>query len=64
MTELKPCPFCGGKGEILKSHNCEERPYLVICSNDECKASVGIFSNTKEEAIETWNRREGNETNE
>ena len=57
MTELKPCPFCGYKAELLKSHSCDEIPYFVICSNDKCKASLGYFSKTKEKAIESWNRR-------
>lgn len=67
MTELKPCPFCGGKAG-LSSFFYEERQHYpfygeVICF--KCQANVGStgFSKSKEEAedkaIEAWNRRDG-----
>ena len=55
-TELKPCPFCGGEAEMLKSPRCE-RKYVVICKNELCYASVGNYSFTKENAILAWNTR-------
>lgn len=57
MNELKPCPFCGGEAEAIKAHHIFEKPYVVICGNKECRASLGEFSKTREEAIEAWNRR-------
>lgn len=57
MSELKPCPFCGGEAEVIKAHQIFERPYVVICKNTKCRASLGEFSSTREEAIEAWNRR-------
>ena len=44
MDKLKKCPFCGGEAEI----------FWVICK--ECTAETKDFD-TKEEAIEAWNRR-------
>ena len=49
--ELKPCPFCGGHAII---DGCDDTLWIVICK--ECNASIG-YKETKEEAIEAWNRR-------
>ena len=48
MTELKPCPFCGGEAKL--SSNGKE----VVCLG--CEA-LGPFCDTEAEAIEAWNRR-------
>lgn len=58
MSELKPCPFCGGEAKIVKS---PENEYIAICRNKQCNASVGFFPNTRKEAIEAWNRRADDE---
>ena len=49
--KLKPCPFCGGHAII---DGCDDTLWIVICK--ECNASIG-YKETKEEAIEEWNRR-------
>ena len=49
--KLKPCPFCGGEAII---DGCDETLWIVICK--ECNASIG-YKETKEEAIEAWNKR-------
>lgn len=49
--ELKPCPFCGGHAII---DGCDDTLWIVICK--ECNASIG-YKETKEEAIEAWNKR-------
>lgn len=62
MDEIKPCPFCGGNAFA----SCEEYPtgekawhiYHMNdgnCFIDDC--IVGDYE-TKEEAVEAWNRRE------
>lgn len=56
MTQLKPCPFCGGKAEMLISEYEDSRKeYLVACT--ECDGMVERWRKTEEEAAEQWNRR-------
>ena len=52
MAELKPCPFCGGVAEISLLFG----RYGVACSS--CQgAIIPCPYQSKEEAIEAWNRR-------
>lgn len=56
MEKLKPCPFCGGKAEMLISEYEDSRKeYLVDCT--ECCGMVERWVDTEEEAVEQWNRR-------
>ena len=48
MSELKPCPFCGGEAEL--DEYCGK--YVVFCKNASCS-----WRKTKAEAIEAWNAR-------
>ena len=60
MEKLKPCPFCGGKAEMLISEYEDSRKeYLVACT--ECDGIVERWRETEEEAVEQWNRRVNNE---
>lgn len=62
MADLLKCPFCGGEAEVVKAHsNTTEFPYVVVCKNDLCNASVGRFSASREKAIEAWNTRKPEE---
>ena len=51
--ELKPCPFCEGKAEITSYHNA-----VIFVQCTDCYATFPHFD-SKEEAIEAWNRRAG-----
>ena len=60
---LKPCPFCGGKGEVYQAPTMlnlkiDDDVYWVQCRN--CFSRVGN-SYSKVEAINAWNRRTDNE---
>ena len=57
--ELKPCPFCGGKAEIIIFNT---GTVTVGCTNEECDITMGKAFFTDEEAIRHWNRRTNNET--
>ena len=52
MSELKPCPFCGG--EALIDIYGAEGTYKVIC--DDC-GSTGGTRYEEAEAIKAWNSR-------
>ena len=62
MSELKPCPFCGGKAELSHTDITSEygRTSFVFCT--KCTASGRMISVSPkycsdECAIEAWNRR-------
>ena len=62
MTDLKPCPFCGGKAQIDKipkwDWESREYDYQIRCQESGCIAtSLNYFYDTEEAAIEAWNRR-------
>lgn len=54
LTELKPCPFCGGFARVATT--CAHW-YNVWCMNSECYAQGGM-SPIKEDAVEMWNKRD------
>lgn len=69
LNMLKSCPFCGGKEIEISSckgleecenfDHCEDKEYVsVVCNFNKggCGASNG-YHNTKEKAVEAWNRR-------
>ena len=49
MSELKPCPFCGGEVKIIPEGDYHE----IICVN--CQLSM--WWNTADELVKAWNRR-------
>lgn len=58
MTDLKPCPFCGGEARYstydpYDGYQGDCTTHVVRCR--DCKAK--IERRTKEEVIEAWNRR-------
>ena len=59
MDKLKPCPFCGGKAELLivpghfKS-GLSSNGWLVKCTNGCCNQ---IPYTSDHDAKEAWNRR-------
>lgn len=40
MDGLKPCPFCGGKAEIIGARYEREETYAIRCT--ECGATLGV----------------------
>lgn len=58
--ELKPCPFCGDDAEIMIKDGSHAKAYDIKCMNDCCYLAYGAywFFDTKEEAIQAWNKRE------
>lgn len=56
MSDLKPCPFCGGEAIILKADQYHQFPNTHYISCRDCTAGIGPLD-TEAEAIEAWNRR-------
>jgi len=56
MSELKPCPFCGGKAEInaWAAEDYDDGDAMISC--EKCEAKTSIYVST-EYAAEAWNRR-------
>lgn len=52
---LKPCPFCGGKAELVYGY-CDYNVWQVACQTDGCHGMAG-WADTRDEAAEDWNRR-------
>lgn len=63
MTELLPCPFCGGEAYVYYFAYYDSE-YTVMCSNPNCRASVsarscGSMTTAYNRAVKAWNRRAG-----
>ena len=53
MSELKPCPFCGGKAELLIVPG-QQSKWIVRCTKCYCNCGVDISDH---DAVERWNER-------
>lgn len=67
MTELKPCPFCGGEAKLDIGEDWDvdmyNEPYPTACYSVVCKGcgTMNGYFETESEATELWNRRVNNE---
>ena len=58
MDELKPCPFCGGKTVMIEGGgNHPLRFWRPTCTNSTCAGFTFRQYNSRETALEKWNRR-------
>lgn len=59
MAKLKPCPFCGGKGDMIINKNCTKGDpvkYHPCCHNEKCiMFTGGNWYKSEEEATKAWN---------
>lgn len=60
MSELKPCPFCGGEAEIVRHLSgwhpvAEHRGW---CPMHRVDPPDDEYYETRSYAVENWNRRE------
>lgn len=56
MTELLPCPFCGGEARLFHfSSAIRDEVWRVVCDKPFC--AQGPDGCTEAEAIEAWNTR-------
>ena len=61
-TELKNCPFCGGKAELIHddttTYGFPTPNWAVRCESEICIAhEISPAYSQHESAIEDWNRR-------
>ena len=58
MSDLKPCPFCGGEANVIDHHN-DDGSVSVGCNNDTCLgfSGLGWLYKTEAGAIAAWNSR-------
>ncbi|MBQ9002157.1 MAG: Lar family restriction alleviation protein [Eggerthellaceae bacterium] len=58
MTDLKPCPFCGGKAEIHQNDDSGMwHVNTMHCGNDSPFHHAYVIADTEAEAIAAWNTR-------
>ena len=60
MTELKPCPFCGGVA--VTRYDDDGVWFYIECGNENCLILVqGQWHTDMNEAKKEWNRRADND---
>lgn len=60
MSELKPCPFCGGEARIyMNDSDLDNIMWYCMCTNDRgCNVMpITLDQYSKEEAAAAWNTR-------
>ena len=56
MSELKPCPFCGGEAKVFHySSAILDEVWRVVCDSPFC--AQGPDGYTEAEAVDAWNTR-------
>lgn len=55
--KLKPCPFCGGKAEMMSLKNYTTR-FFATCL--VCGVEMPRIARTRKQAVDVWNRRVDN----
>ena len=59
VIELKPCPFCGGKAEMVEQRLYGNTPtHFGVCCGS-CYQGTWRWHRTEAEAAAAWNRRAG-----
>ena len=55
MTNLKPCPFCGGDKilEAMQKPVSAGEYFMIKCADCSCE----ITRTSRRKAVEAWNRR-------
>jgi len=56
MTELKPCPFCGGTAHVDR-HYSYFRDFVIYCEGCDTVFGLDDWRTTEAETVDAWNRR-------
>ena len=57
MSELKPCPFCGGEARTSSKDYGDTHYWRVFCDTPSCAMCMTSVFHSEAEAIEAWNTR-------
>lgn len=57
MTELKPCPFCGGEGTYSADNRITDDAFFAYVECDTCHCT-SAYADTAAQAINAWNNRQ------
>lgn len=57
MTDLKPCPFCGGEGTYSADNRITDDEFYAYVECDTCHCTSS-FADTASQAIKLWNIRQ------
>lgn len=58
MTELKPCPFCGGEVELRTKIDGRDDTYFILCMKCNMWFEKFIYrAKDIETIIDEWNKR-------
>ena len=61
MSELKPCPFCGGEVYVLNADAKYCNP-KIRCEECDGEFSLDYYASTVDDLIAVWNRRTNDES--
>lgn len=64
--EVKPCPYCGNTGPVLRHLSKDEQVtvskyygdgygFLIVCGRYHCDNKFAFVGKTKESCIKNWN---------
>jgi Lar family restriction alleviation protein len=61
MTELKPCPFCGGIAQVMHYKNAFGKEYsyveCTVCKCESANFMIAAYHCSDDLAVEAWNKR-------
>jgi hypothetical protein len=57
MNRPLQCPFCGGIPKVEPWHGGGPDKHLVHCTTLRCHVGPGCSGETKDQAVNRWNRR-------
>lgn len=57
MSELKPCPLCGGKAEVWRAHPENPKRRAWVGCMERCVVLITREFETTEDAVKHWNTR-------
>ena len=69
MTELRKCPFCGGKATVINLYGTiyfGKRRWYVVCLDCGLSFTYGLtyggLHTTKQRCVDDWNKRVESDT--